>query len=115
WQDGQRAVVPAEGRRRAEGKAVQWRFRRRPGRLQGAAGALVAGFQPGRKNGEDPRPARTTGDGVGSRGAADRRVLFTVDGTEVGTQLSIDTQMTVTPTVRMLETSANYGKFDIEL
>ena len=29
-------------------------------------------------------------------------------------QLAIDTQMTVTPQVRKLETSANYGKFDIE-
>jgi DNA-directed RNA polymerase subunit alpha len=28
--------------------------------------------------------------------------------------LAIDTQMSVTPTVRKLETSANYGKFDIE-
>jgi DNA-directed RNA polymerase subunit alpha len=28
--------------------------------------------------------------------------------------LAIDTQMTVTPQVRKLETSANYGKFDIE-
>ena len=28
--------------------------------------------------------------------------------------MAIDTQMTVTPQVRKLETSANYGKFDIE-
>ena len=28
--------------------------------------------------------------------------------------MAIDTQMTVTPQVKKLETSANYGKFDIE-
>src|ERR1043166_7015686 len=73
----------------------------------------MACLQRGREVRQDPRPTRASRDGAGRRGTDDRRVLFKVVG-GIETHLAIDTQMTVTPQVRKLETSANYGKFDIE-
>src|ERR1043166_6824873 len=73
----------------------------------------MACLQRGREVRQDPRPTRASRDGAGRRGTDDRRVLFKVVG-GIETHLAIDTQMSVAPQVRKLETSANYGKFDIE-